>query len=37
MSCITWRCITGKAFVQIPSKTTQSKSKIIVTLTFEGL
>ena len=37
MSRITLRCITGKVFVQIPSKTTQSKSKMIVTPTFESL
>ena len=37
MSCITLRCITGKVFVQITWKTTQIKSKMIVTLTFEGL
>ena len=38
MSCITtFRCITGKVFVQIPWKTTQSRSKMIATLTFEVL
>ena len=37
MSFITLRCITGKVFAQIPQKTTQNKSKMIATLTFEGL
>ena len=37
MPCITLCCITGKVFVQILWKTTQNKSKMIATLTFEGL
>ena len=37
MSFITLRCITGKVFAQIPQKTTQNKSKMIATLTFEDL
>ena len=37
MSYITLSCINCKGFAQIPGKTTQNKSKMIATVTFEGL